>query len=116
MNMEKYLILLAIASFCKECVGSFVYFSRQYDGNIVVELGALMDIIMTIGLPVLVALSIFLLNAVWWMPAVAVTVGWLSAKIIGVIPFVNIIMWMVSYIGLPVSVVWEIIEMINLYN
>ena len=114
--MEKYLILLAIASFCKECVGSFVYFSRQNAGNIVVELGALMNIIMMIGLPVLVVLSIFLLKAVWWMPIVAVIAGWVAAKIIGVIPFFNMIMWMVAYIGLPVSVVWEIIEMINLYN
>ncbi len=114
--MEKYLILLTVLSFCKGCVGSFVYYSRQNSTSCVVGFGGLMNIICTIGLPILVVLSITLLQIVWWAPIVAVISGWVEAKIIGIIPFVNMLMWMLSYIGLPISIVWTVIEMIKLYN
>ena len=110
------MILLAIASFCKECVSSFVYYSRQNNTSCVVGIGGLMNIACSVILPILLIVSIVALKAVWWLPACIISAGWGCAKLIGMIPFVSAIVWIVAYIGLPVSVIWTIIEMINQYN
>lgn len=113
--MEKYLILFFLASFFQECVGSFVYQARQHNTSCVVGMGALMNIITSLVMPILLIVSIVALKALWWMPAILIFGGWASAKIISMIPFINIIV-IVAYIGLPVTLIWTIIEMINQYN
>lgn len=112
--MEKYLILFFLASFFQECVGSFVYQARQHNTSCVVGMGGLMNIVSMIALPIILVVNIVVVKVVWWMPAVAISVGWLSAKIIGMIPIVGSIVWMIAYAGLPISLTWLIIELIHM--
>lgn len=110
MIVEKLYILFAVAAFCKECVGAFVYLSRDNSTSCVVGFGGLMNILSTIVLPILYIVCLVKLDIEWWHPIVACLSGWATAKILSLIPFLNAVLWMLSYIGLPASLVWLAIE------
>lgn len=112
--MEKCIVLLFAVSFFKECIASFVYLSKQNAQSCVVGLGGLMNIIMMIGLPILLILSITIMDAVWWKALLSVLAGFVCARIIEYLPFINMLFWMLSYIALPTSVVLVIIEIVNM--